>query len=453
MGNLDVTHKAVFKDLMTVATLRGKDATGVLRVKCDGAVNLLKDVGLPDTLFDRKSYDKDIESGMPKVLLGHVRAKTIGDNHPRNAHPFKADDLWGVHNGTLQGYCNMDGGREYDTDSEFLYSHMAKYGVEETITGLDNDGAWALAWWDGNDQTMNFLRNDKRPLWFCHSKDTKAIYWASEPWMFSVIERRVGKDLDESGPYPLKENMWFKYEVDGFANTGNDIFTLKAPRKVEGEVRRYAGNFQGGVRGNIGGGNVTRLHGGGQVASPFLDDDLLEPDIPFVRSNLQHRQSPLELTQNLEESTPSTSSTTDSSPSSLLSTDSAEVLRKRLNYLRETVSRPVLSLPNGQSGSSGNVSRDCDGLISRCDVDIGRRSKRNKSGVSRRRMAGIEFITDNRTGREMTLKRFEELTNGICSWCDTPIGDLSDVSEMITTDGDYTTASFVCTSCTVPAIA
>lgn len=102
-----------------------------------------------------------------------------------NAHPFCFNDhLVGAHNGTLWPEAEKRlkaSVKESDlcgTDSELIFANLAVY--EDPKTTIEKlQGAWALSWWDGRNDTINFIRNKERPLFYAFDEDRKILVWAS----------------------------------------------------------------------------------------------------------------------------------------------------------------------------------------------------------------------------------------------------------------------------------
>lgn len=226
-GDLTFPDEQTFKRLLVLDTIRGLDSTGVAVVRNSGLdVRVAKTASHPFNLFDRKSFCDALAYATSKALIGHNRAATSGLIKEVNAHPFQFGHITGVHNGTLE-----DGdkkmletmvGESFNVDSEALFAAFAKFGPKEVIPKLKKGkdhhrGAWSLVWWDAQKDTLNFLRNDHRPLWYCWSDDFKKIFWASEFWMLDAA-------LLKAGGYKLweKKSTKEKDKVFRFFQTSTD---------------------------------------------------------------------------------------------------------------------------------------------------------------------------------------------------------------------------------------
>lgn len=226
-GVLKAEDERVFKTLLLLDYFRGQDSTGVAVVSKKGKVDVLKIADDPIMLFNQVDYDNTVVGISDAIWMGHNRAATVGSTTRANAHPFKCKHITGMHNGTLEKSSFFDIGsrleNEYGTDSETIFQHIAKYGVDETVKRLQ--GAWALIWYDAKTETLNMLKNDKRPLFLCYTErdGTKLLTWASEYKMIVAAREMSNTDdgeliLDEEGYgfFPLPDDTlhtWTKEQL------------------------------------------------------------------------------------------------------------------------------------------------------------------------------------------------------------------------------------------------
>ncbi len=189
-GNLIAKYDKVFKTLLILDSLRGEDSTGALFVsKFQGTTTVAKQLGDPFCLFNDKKFDTAFRT-VNRLMLGHNRYATSGGVSRATAHPFEMDNIIGVHNGTLINKRNLLDSDDFRVDSENLYHHIDKLGLDDALQKME--GAWALVWWNKKEETLNFLRNKERPLYLCRAKDGAAIFWASEKWMLEIALSREG---------------------------------------------------------------------------------------------------------------------------------------------------------------------------------------------------------------------------------------------------------------------
>lgn len=256
-GEIREKQIEIFKDMLYVDALRGWHATGVAHkeVKKDGAVTVFKrPVEASDFLNMRGATE--VKQYPPKqFLLGHNRHATVGKHTSVNAHPFIMPTLVGAHNGTIRRQAleqifkddlkaNEDLMKKWvmgDTDSELLYFLISTLGVENVIPKISL-GAWALTWYDLEHNTLNFLRNSERPLYYSISEDGKTMYWGSEFWMVSSIPERAKAKLktsDQGKRITVKqvpENTWLAFDLSGTVGYNhNAVIPDPIRQKIEGK--------------------------------------------------------------------------------------------------------------------------------------------------------------------------------------------------------------------------
>lgn len=212
VGKIDKAAKAAFEQLLIVDSVRGADSTGFITAKGKD-VDFFKINGDPYFAKDSKGFDRTLVKAT-NVLIGHNRYATTGKVNRANAHPFDFPTCIGVHNGTLTNKYELLDGNKFEVDSEALYHNIDVRGVDAAIGSAT--GAWSLVWWDKVNQTVNFLRNDQRPMTLCLSEDNKTMYFASEGRMLQWILSRNG----------IKHKQIYSTDVD-------KLYTLKVNDESE----------------------------------------------------------------------------------------------------------------------------------------------------------------------------------------------------------------------------
>ena len=201
-------------------TIRGVHSTGMISVSdCkDATATWFKDDVTGYDFVRGKVGGKMIDDHRQlSAMMGHNRAATLGAVNRQNAHPFRVNNIILMHNGTLRTTANLRGNGLYDVDSNVIAHSIDCDGVEETVKKLN--GAFALAWYDLADGTVNFCRNDERPLWFgkveepSHYKLNPNNMWvyASELGMLKWLAGRNG--LVVKNYFQLKTEQLMTFDI------------------------------------------------------------------------------------------------------------------------------------------------------------------------------------------------------------------------------------------------
>lgn len=440
-------QRKIFRDMLDICQIRGRDSTGAIKVYKDLDYTWSKQIGTPNMLTESRAYDQTIDHKDACVLIGHTRSKTVGEVSIKNAHPFDYPDegICGVHNGTLTGYYELDTYHHSKVDSEILYGHLAANGPQETFNKIG--GAFACVWWNDKEKTLNFIRNNERPLFFTYSKDLKTMFWASEPGMFWVVSRSL--ELWDGGEekkifLELPVNSLYSFAINPKAKGDEKIMTLKQVRVIEPEKKSYipmAGNYHGSAANDAwkarsrdwketSPGVYERVNTrGGSVANPFLaarekieamrlarreaTSDLNDP-LPEIGSAVEKENSQLSNVNFLRDSASVTDCTTG--------------LKNLKNSQGNILSLPGKSSTPSQRNNKGVPSNDTGSsstALLTSPIQL-------LSGVSFRTVAGIPYITDNRTKSEWTEAAFLENTGGVCSFCKGDVSkDLKKIGEIL----------------------
>lgn len=181
-------NSSLVKILMLSNLPRGMDATGIYSPKNGVVKDAVNATSFMAT--NQHSIKRD------KVFIGHLRAKTIGINEAKNAHPFNLSNVVGVHNGTL--LLPWELAKRYDVDhSQIQVDSEVLYTIIDTQIGENDnnceqinvlsgfDGAAALVFYNKIDSLLYVYRNKERPLHFGYIND--AMYIASTSESLEII--------------------------------------------------------------------------------------------------------------------------------------------------------------------------------------------------------------------------------------------------------------------------
>lgn len=236
-GDVWKADTEAFTDLLMISQLRGVHSTGVARLTSFGNqdIKLMKRAVPAIDFLNHKKVDEVI-STQSKMLMGHCRSATVGEISAGNAHPFLFRDFVGCHNGTLWNKHDLPKHTDFGTDSEAAIYAIGVLGPEEAISKMK--GAWAFVWMDKRgDQkpTINFIRNDERPLAFCLAEEGKKLYWASESLMLNLALTRRQIKFDKM--WVFSPNKLYSFEIP---QKYDEVFSLEGceKRRIEGKKEK-----------------------------------------------------------------------------------------------------------------------------------------------------------------------------------------------------------------------
>ncbi len=188
------TADKVVRQLLQADIIRGRHSTGVASIVKKPVVNtagantqvqIVKEAENGGDFVERLAASNAISRATLGVI-GHNRYATAGAVTAQNAHPFQYGDITLVHNGTLTEQEHLPDSHLFEVDSENVCYSVNKQGAKATFE--NTVGAFACVWFDESDQTINFVRNDERPMWLCTVGQT--LYYASEREMLFWILKR-----------------------------------------------------------------------------------------------------------------------------------------------------------------------------------------------------------------------------------------------------------------------
>lgn len=227
-------QKMVYQ-MLVADEVRGADATGVITVHNNKDFGLMKEATegyyFVDSFID-SDLDKDLYRNSMAVI-GHNRAKTVGDNKDENAHPFSVDNTFAmVHNGTLRNHHELS---KTEVDSEALAIELKqamdkedwKLGLEEALGRVR--GAYACVWYDQKRHQLCMIRNSERPLGFIQTPHS--ILFGSELGMLGWIANRNGEDVKEWKSLEIHKLYTFDME-EGKGAYQETFLSLKYPTPV-----------------------------------------------------------------------------------------------------------------------------------------------------------------------------------------------------------------------------
>ena len=229
-------------DALYFDTLRGTHSTGLFvkdydTLRKEWSINYHKEAVNGIQFTNTKEFTSLVRPQTNLMFaVGHNRAATQGKINDENSHPFFTENITGVHNGSLKHGWRQDlqVPLTVEVDSHAIYMAINKNGLNWTLDRLN--GAYSLVWYDDRDDTLNFVRNDERPMWFVECAEF--IGFGSEKYMIAAaMERRKYK---VTGMSELPKNMHVKIDVSGKGAPA--VITAYEPKRLYSQVTTYQGN-------------------------------------------------------------------------------------------------------------------------------------------------------------------------------------------------------------------
>ena len=267
-GNLEYKDEGAMKRLLALDFFRGPDSTGFSAVRDNGEIHLSKLASHPFDLFEMPKFKSALSGYNSKAFIGHNRFATRGGISSYNAHPFQYDHIVGAHNGTLETRSKWDIedalNEKFDVDSQAVFAAIAKLGIEATVALMHEGknsqaGAWALVWYDQQQDSLNFLKNTHRPLWYAVTEDFKKLFWASEWPMIDAATRLSGDyklHVDKEGYkfWPFEDDMHYRFDLELMKKGDLPIPKAKV-KELKGKELVAASNHNGPFGNESGNGN------------------------------------------------------------------------------------------------------------------------------------------------------------------------------------------------------
>lgn len=207
---------------------RGKDATGIFTP----TTGVIKDNDPAGRFF----YGKEIEKLQPDhTMIAHVRAKTIGVNSAKNAHPFEYEETVLAHNGTLTDVYNLGlkydmKANDWDVDSQVLANAINKAFEKNNANPFfdvigEYKGAAALLFYNKSTDCLYAYHDKERPLF--HGWDIDGnMYISSIEDSLKAAQCFAITSFDINKVYCIKDG-------DIISATEYDLYAVKYKAEIE----------------------------------------------------------------------------------------------------------------------------------------------------------------------------------------------------------------------------
>jgi predicted glutamine amidotransferase len=238
-SKFDSSIAKMFKELIASNTVRGYDSTGLIYEEA-GEVNTYKKtvagydfVELPEVSRIIRDYEQS------SYLIAHNRSATRGSISIGNAHPFEANRITGVHNGTLVNGQSLTKGN-YGTDSEAIFNKLDQEDGDASKVISELNGSFVLIWHDYYDNNIHVIRNSERPYSFAKVKDKQIMLGASEYDMLKWVARRNNVELEKK--FDPKEGYEYIFELDNVVKPRLKKQELRKPPAITYSNNHNRGN-------------------------------------------------------------------------------------------------------------------------------------------------------------------------------------------------------------------
>jgi glucosamine 6-phosphate synthetase-like amidotransferase/phosphosugar isomerase protein len=179
--------------------VRGQHGTGICAVESDGTYRMFKRALNSSDFLELATTKKIISDNDNVFLMGHNRHATHGSHITENTHPFVNSNVTLFHNGTLTSHNSLNAKKTFSVDSDAI-SHLLAHSDNKAKSLEELKGAYALVWYDDEDESINFARNSDRTFYLGSIKGSNSLVYASEEGLINWLATRNGIEIDRIEP-------------------------------------------------------------------------------------------------------------------------------------------------------------------------------------------------------------------------------------------------------------
>lgn len=213
---INFNAEKIFKQMLFADALRGTDGTGFFWYEAKTKETFFEKKPLPSWHAISGSTNLNKLAQNASFVVGHNRKATVGTHTEENTHPFIEGKICLIHNGTLDSTYELE--KELgktEVDSQLIAKLLDKKKPKQALEQIK--GAFALVWYNTDEQKLYFARNKERPLWLVESE--QYYFVVSEPGLAEWITERNGllttkrTELDVGKIYSLGVNKLDKLQL------------------------------------------------------------------------------------------------------------------------------------------------------------------------------------------------------------------------------------------------
>ena len=257
-------------------SVRGYESTGIAllpRTKNDEVKIYKRDLAGYD--FVQQKHTNRLIDQLPQSIgiIGHNRSATKGAVNDRNAHPFKHGHITLVHNGTVSNAEFLVDKKERPdgiaVDSDYVAHALSMEDAEDVLPRLT--GGYSLVWFNSEERSLNFARNDQKPMFLAFDTADETVYFGSEAellvWLCSRKHLTIQNEICRLTP--------------------NIHYVIKDPKNVKEIAKFPFAKGQYPIIPHKGTGNTGHTHRPTPMIPPSVSGNQWHPSVPTTETGTE----------------------------------------------------------------------------------------------------------------------------------------------------------------------